>query len=199
MALILYLYPALITFFAVLLFKEKLTQVKIGALVLATGEAAFTVGPIGKGQPLGIILAFCAAVIYSLYILAGSWLFKRATAAQGSAVILIASFFAYSSIAAWQGLALPLTILGWVCIGGVALAVTLGIITFFTGLQRVGPANGATLSTAEPVTTVLLTGLILDETINPVRLLGGALIITAVIILARGELFGSAQVAVEVK
>jgi drug/metabolite transporter (DMT)-like permease len=198
-ALILYLYPGLVTIFSVLLFKEKLTPVKAGALILATGGAALTVGPIGVGQPLGIILAFGAAVIYSLYILAGSRLFKRATAVQGSTVILVAAFLAYACIAAWQGLALPLTDLGWMCIGGVALAGTLGIITFFTGLQRVGPANGATLSTAEPVTTVLLTGLILHESLTPVRLLGGVLILTAVILLARGEIARPAQVAFEVK
>ena len=86
---------------------------------------------------------------------------------------------------------------GWICIGGVALAGTLGTLTFFTGLQRVGPANAATLSTAEPVTTVLLTGLILHEILSPVRLVGGLLILIAVIILARGEIVRSTQVVVE--
>jgi drug/metabolite transporter (DMT)-like permease len=198
-ALILYLYPALVTCFSVLLFKEKLTPVKVGALILATGGAALTIGPLGRGQPLGILLAFGSTVIYSLYILVGSRLFKRVTAVQGSAVILVASSFALTCIAAWLGLALPLTNQGWICLGGIALAGTLGTITFFTGLQRVGPANGATLSTAEPVTAVLLTGLILHESLTPMRLLGGLLILTAVIILARGEIAGSAQVAVEVK
>jgi drug/metabolite transporter (DMT)-like permease len=198
-ALILYLYPALVTCFSVLLFKEKLTPIKVGALVLATIGAALTIGPIGKGQPLGIILAFCSAVVYSIYILAGSRLFKRATAVQGSTVILVASFLAYTCIAAWQGLVLPLTNLGWICIAGISLAGTLGVITFFAGVQRVGPANGATLSTAEPVTTVFLTGLILHESLTPVRLLGGVLILTAVIILARGEIARPAQVIVEVK
>jgi drug/metabolite transporter (DMT)-like permease len=198
-ALILYLYPALVTFFSVLLFKEKLTPVKIGALILATAGAVLTIGPIGQGKLLGITLAFCSAVIYSLYIIFGSHLFKRVSVIQGSAVVLITSFIAYSGIVAWQGLVFPRTNLGWLCVVGMSLAGTLGIITFFSGVQRIGPANGATLSTAEPVTTVFLTGLILHESLTPMRLLGGVLILTAVIILARGEIAIPAQVTVEVK
>jgi drug/metabolite transporter (DMT)-like permease len=48
--------------------------------------------------------------------------------------------------------------------------------------------NAATLSTIEPVVTVVLASLILGETITPLRILGGMMILLAVIFLARGEL-----------
>jgi drug/metabolite transporter (DMT)-like permease len=44
------------------------------------------------------------------------------------------------------------------------------------------------ISTLEPLVTVLLAALLLGETLPPVTLLGGVLILTAVLILARDEL-----------
>jgi drug/metabolite transporter (DMT)-like permease len=41
------------------------------------------------------------------------------------------------------------------------------------------------LSTVEPVCTVLLAAVLLGETVTPSQLVGGALILTAVVLLAR--------------
>jgi drug/metabolite transporter (DMT)-like permease len=60
-------------------------------------------------------------------------------------------------------------------------------VTFLAGLERVGPINAATLSTIEPVVTVILAALVLSETITLLRIVGGLMIILAVIILARSE------------
>jgi drug/metabolite transporter (DMT)-like permease len=61
-------------------------------------------------------------------------------------------------------------------------------VAFLAGLERVGPINAATLSTIEPVVTVVLAALILHENITPLRILGGMMILLAVIILTRSEL-----------
>src|SRR6266404_4745514 len=55
----------------------------------------------------------------------------------------------------------------------------------FAGLERVGPTRAAVLSTVEPVCTVLLAAALLGETIAPSQLVGGALILTTVVLLAR--------------
>jgi hypothetical protein len=62
-----------------------------------------------------------------------------------------------------------------------------GIVTFFAGLERVGPTNASTLSTVEPAVTVALAAWVLGEAISFMRILGGIMIIVAVIILARSE------------
>jgi len=51
----------------------------------------------------------------------------------------------------------------------------------------VGPTNASVLSTFEPVTTVILAFLFLGEEIGPMRITGGALILMAVILLAKSE------------
>ena len=51
----------------------------------------------------------------------------------------------------------------------------------------IGPTSAATLSTVEPAVTVALAALALREPVAPASLAGGALILGAVIVLARGE------------
>jgi drug/metabolite transporter (DMT)-like permease len=69
---------------------------------------------------------------------------------------------------------------------GIAIISTVAaIILFFAGLERVGPTRASVLSTVEPVCTVLLAAALLGESVAPLQLVGGALILTAVVLLAR--------------
>src|SRR5712691_677195 len=63
-ALLLYLYPATVTLLAALFFKERLTFAKMGAILLALVGTTLTIGPIGSGRVLGILLGIGAALIY---------------------------------------------------------------------------------------------------------------------------------------
>jgi len=188
-ALLLYLYPAIVTVISVIFLKEPVSKLKITALVLALAGTVLTIGPAGGGQPLGIILSLGAAFIYSIYILVGSKLVKQGTAIQSSTVIVISAAVVYGGLLSVQGPAFPVTLSGWISVIALALISTvLAVVTFLAGLERVGPMNASTLSTIEPVVTVVLASLILGETITPLRILGGMMILLAVIFLARGEL-----------
>jgi drug/metabolite transporter (DMT)-like permease len=72
-------------------------------------------------------------------------------------------------------------------VGPLAIAVvsTVGAVSlFFAGLKRVGPTTASILSTAEPVTTVVLAFLAFGEALSPVQLGGGALVVGAVLVLS---------------
>jgi uncharacterized membrane protein len=56
-ALLLYLYPALVATLAVVLLKEPITRPKLIALALALIGMVLTIGPEGRGGSLGVILA----------------------------------------------------------------------------------------------------------------------------------------------
>ncbi|HEX6291390.1 MAG TPA: DMT family transporter [Herpetosiphonaceae bacterium] len=187
-ALLLYLYPVLVTALSAIFLRERITPVKLAALVCALVGAALTIGPAGGGQPLGIALGVATSVIYAVYILVGSRVTARTGAIPSSAVIMTAAALVYATIAAIQGVHFPTTIAGWSAIVAIALISTvLAIVTFFAGLERVGPTNAATLSTFEPLVTVLLAVLFLHERIMLVQIVGGGLILVAVILLARSE------------
>jgi drug/metabolite transporter (DMT)-like permease len=61
------------------------------------------------------------------------------------------------------------------------------IAGFIVGLARVGPARAAILSTLEPVITVVLAGLVLAEPLAWSQGIGGALILSAILILQLGR------------
>jgi drug/metabolite transporter (DMT)-like permease len=188
-ALLLYLYPAIVTVLAMLILKDPISKWKTLALLFALIGTVLTIGPVGGGQPLGIVLGLGAAFIYSIYILVGSKITKPGTAIQSSTVIITSAAVVFGVLIAIRGASFPTTFFGWSSASALALISTvLAIVTFLAGLERVGPTNAATLSTIEPVVTVVLAALILDESITPLRILGGLMILIAVIILTRSEL-----------
>jgi len=107
---------------------------------------------------------------------------------QSSTVVIVSAAIVSGGLVAIQGPAFPATASGWASVIAIALISTiLAIVTFFAGLERVGPTNASTFSTVEPAVTVVLAAMVLGETISFFRIIGGMMIILAVIILARSE------------
>ena len=61
------------------------------------------------------------------------------------------------------------------------VSTALPITLFLVGLRHVGAGRAAVLSTIEPLVTVLLAALVLEERIGLHQLVGGALILTAIL------------------
>ena len=72
------------------------------------------------------------------------------------------------------------------CIVAIAVVSTVvAMIAFFGGLKRVGPAVASIASTLEPVVTVALAWIILGESLAPIQIVGGALVLGSAAWLAR--------------
>src|SRR5215211_2843707 len=187
-ALLLYLYPMFVFILSVIVLREKVTWIKVVALVLALIGTALTVDPEG-GQLMGILFSLSAGLIYSVYIIVGTNVMKHVSAIQSSVVIFASAGAVYGILMAVNGVHLPATNTGWINIVGIVLVATvIPVLMFLTGLERIGPTNAAMLSALEPVVTVLLAGWIFDERLKPIVMLGGGLILIAVILLTRGEM-----------
>lgn len=188
-ALLLYIYPALVTTLSAIFLKEHLTTLKIVALFLAMSGTALTIQITSGGSIVGIWLGIAAAVDYAIYILLGSRIVKRSGAIGSTAVIIASTAGVYAIIAPIHGFSFPASAQGWLAILAIALVSTvLAFVTFFAGLKRIGPTTASTLSTFEPIVAVALAAIVLGETITPVQALGGVLILAAVVILARNEI-----------
>jgi drug/metabolite transporter (DMT)-like permease len=187
-ALLLYVYPVFVMLLAVLFLHERLTGTKFVVLVLALIGVALTVDPAG-GQTIGMLLALTGAAIYSIYILVGTQALKRVSAFQSSAVIFASAGAAAGTLMLLNGPHLPQTGTGWAAILAIVLLATvLPVTAFLAGLNRIGPTNAALWSTLEPAVTVLLGVVLLNEALRPITLLGGGLILVAVLMLTRSEL-----------
>lgn len=185
-ALLLYLYPAIVTVLSALAFGVRLTPVRVGALALALTGTVLVVGLELTGRPAGVALGVAAAVIYSVYILVGSRLTPRAGALPSAAVVTASAAAVYTVVAGVQRPSFPATAGAWAAVVAIALVSTVvAITTFFAGMERLGAAEASTMSTIEPVVTVFLAWAVLHERLSATRLAGGALILTAVVVLAR--------------
>ncbi|HPT50882.1 MAG TPA: DMT family transporter [Accumulibacter sp.] len=185
-ALLLYLYPALVTVIAALLARRGLSWPRVAAVFAALIGTALAVGGRLDGSALGIVLGVGAALIYSIYILVGERVTPRAGAIPAATVIMLAAAMVYGAMMFEAGSALPSSPKAWLALGGIAFFSTaVAIIAFFAGMARLGAADAATLSTLEPVVTIVLAALCLREAISAWQIVGGAVILGAVIVLAR--------------
>jgi drug/metabolite transporter (DMT)-like permease len=190
-ALLLYLHPALVALLAAAFLHERLTTWKLAALALALAGMTLTVAPAlggdaGGASSAGIAFGVAAATIYAVYIVAGTRLARHAAPLAMAAIVIASAAAVFVVAAAWRGPRWPQDADGWAAVAAIALVSTVAAITlFFAGLERIGPVRASTLSTVEPLFTVALAAIVLGETIAPVQLAGGVLILAAVVVLAR--------------
>ena len=187
-ALLLYIYPALVTALSAIFLKEHLTRIMFVALFLALSGTALTLRISGGGSLLGVLLGIAAAVDYAIYILLGSRIVRRSGPIGSTTVIITSTAGVYAGIVAIRGMTYPTTSTGWIAIIAIALISTvLAFVTFFAGLKRIGPTSASTLSTFEPIVAVVLAAIVLGETISPYQVFGGILILAAVVLLATSD------------
>nr|WP_321974362.1 EamA family transporter [uncultured Tolumonas sp.] len=185
-ALLLYTYPAIVAILSRLVFRHPLTRLQVVAVGIALAGSVLVIGKAVDGQPLGIFFGLLAAFVYSVYILTGSRFPADVTPTASTTIITSAAAVTYACVVALHGFHPPATAAGWGAILAISVVCTvLAILFFFEGLDRIGPVKASITSTIEPVCTVILAAMLLGETVTPVRILGGALIVGAVLLLAR--------------
>ena len=187
-AVLLYLYPALVTVVSVFVLKQSITPLKWGALVLSLLGILLVIGVQSGGQLMGIALGILAAFIYTAYILFGAQVIRQADVRASSAMIFASAAMVYGGVVMAQGLSLPVSYSGWGAMLGLAFFSTvIAVWAFFEGVKRIGAVDAAMLSTLEPVVTVALGWSLLGERLTMMNMLGGSLIVIAALLLARSE------------
>jgi drug/metabolite transporter (DMT)-like permease len=200
-ALIVYIYPAIVAVIAIRFGRPLDGRRPWIALGLALAGVVLALGgvPAGTMPPLdGVALIVASPLIYSVWIVLSARLSgeRRETVGQGGAngadaAAATALMMSATALVYWSsGLALGLPITpdripdtAWVGLVGVGVVATfIAIQTFYAGARRIGAAQAALVSTIEPAWTIALAALLFGQTLAPIQLLGGALIIIGVII-----------------
>jgi drug/metabolite transporter (DMT)-like permease len=188
LSLLLYTFPAMVATAAVALGRERLDARRVIALGLALSGLVLVVAGAGTGglDAVGVVLGIGAAIVYSTYILVSDGVVGRVSplalatlVSTGAAVALTAGSATIGeldlgavSAAGW----------GWlVCLA--AVSTVAAIVFFFAGLRRVGPTTASILNTVEPLVTVLLAFAVFGERLGVVQMVGGALVLSAVLAL----------------
>jgi drug/metabolite transporter (DMT)-like permease len=189
LSLLLYTFPAMVAVTAIVLGRERADAIRFGALALASVGLVLVLANARAGalDTVGAALALGAAVVYTTYILVSQGIAGRIGPTLLSALVCSGAAVTLSAGSALLGDLRPgeVSAAGWGWLAGIALVSTVAAVSlFFAGLKRVGPTTASILSTVEPVVTVLLAFLVFGELLGGLQLLGGALVITAVLVLA---------------
>lgn len=187
LAFLFYTYPAWVALAQAVRGAEALNARRVGALALSFGGIGIMVGMPGAETIdwRGIALALAAAMVYGIYIPIMRTLQKDHPVAPPSAYSKIGAALAFLMLSVMdRSFTYQLEPTAWGIIGALALFSTvLPSVFFLMGLIRLGPVRTAIVSTVEPFLTALLAVVVLGQPLTVPTLLGGALIIGAVVLL----------------
>ena len=187
--LIQYLAPILVAIFSMLFWKERPSIFKIAALFLAFGGCYLVVGGYNIQllhiNRLGIIGGLTSAITFAAYSLLG----ERAMHRYKPWTVL---FYALAfSVPTWHLFYTPFTYLktgfslsqwGWILyISIVGTILPFGL--FFAGINYVRSTRASITAILEPIFAGFLAFLLLGEKLQFPQMIGGAMVITAIVLL----------------
>lgn len=182
-----YTYPAWLTILSAVRGDEKLSYIRLAALIVAMAGIAVMVGAptVNSLHPTGVMLALGSALLYALYLPALSTAQRGIPAVTASFYLVLGVSTAFFLASVMSGeLKVPDTIALWGYVGLLSLVCTvLALVALFAGLQILGPVGTSIVATIEPFFTAVLGAVFLAEMVTPATLIGGAMIAVAVMLL----------------
>ena len=180
-------YPLIVAIGAALLFSEELGPRRAIVLALGMAGVAFTIGVPESASATGIVLGLIAGVC-----VAGLVLSARALTTTGGIAPLVLCGLMFTSplvvlvpVTAVRGIDVDLGGEAWLwAAGAVVISVVIPIALFYTGVQLAGAGAASILGVGEPLAGILLAYIVLQESLTGVQMLGGLLIVAAVVMLS---------------
>ena len=179
-------YPAVVMVAGILLFKNKVQITNIVCMLLCVLGVSLFYTPQQTLNPVGSVLALSSAITFAAYVL----LLSRFNRRNGSGflfcfyIAIVSSIFSLIICLLTKNLSLPTTLLGWGLCVLFSLLVTTGAVTLFQqSTFLIGGEKASILSTLEPITSVIIGGIVFKEQIGVRVILGTVLVVTASILI----------------
>ncbi|CRM16598.1 MULTISPECIES: EamA family transporter [Pseudomonas] len=142
---------------------------------------------IGPHWLLGITLAFCAAFVFACAL----WITDhKLSQVRGSVRSLLTIFIVFSSVnlagvsgALPGGLNLPATGTGWLALATLVVLYGTGFIVLFISVPRLDMPRNAPVMNIEPLATLLMGWIVLDQMLSAGQLAGGVIVVTGIMLL----------------
>ncbi len=190
-AVLLYTAPAIVMVISTIVFKEKITVIKISALLLAILSCILTSGILDSKvslSPEGLLFGLGAGLGYALYSI-----FSRIALNKGykSPTIIFYTFlFALIGIIPfvdWKNISGEM-FLSWSDFGFFILfAITTTVLPyiFYTyGLTKLSPSKASIIASVEPVSATVVGFIVFNETPSPIAFISIACMLLSIILLS---------------
>lgn len=187
-ALLFYVYPAIVTVTELSVGKVRATPRLLGALALSVAGTALIVVTGGEVaiSTAGVVYALAAALSFAIYlIVSGRAVVRTDPMVNGAWVAAGASLSLTTQGLATGALRAPGSDTWLMLVNGLATAAAFSLL--FAALARLGASRTAVVMTLEALSGVVLAALLLGEVIGPVQLAGGAAILAATILISRSK------------
>ena len=191
--LILFLFPTLVLLLSFLFLHKKPSARELGALVVSYAGIALVVStqvaPTREGRLFlfGALLIFAGALLYAVYLVAGSQVVRRIGSmrftAYSMAISSIPAVLQFFALEPLSSLELP----GKVWLYASVLATLSTVVPVFLqaeALKRIGANHFAIIGAVGPVSVAVTSAAGLDEPFTWVQALGGLLVIFGVLLVS---------------
>ncbi len=185
--LLFFAYPLLTAVGAAAVFHEPLGPRRLGIIAVALAGIALTIGIPESATWVGVVLGLVAGIGVACLILSSRYLMTRHALAPLVLSSLMFTSPAIALVLVWPARTPDFTLSGeawtWAaCAVLVSAVIPIGL--FYTGVSRIEAGVAGLLSSAEPLVSVFLAYAVLDETLSATQIVGGALIVVAVVLLS---------------
>ena len=187
-ALVFYVYPAMVTVVEVLRGRERLHHSTVAALTLSSVGTAIVV--VGGGRVsitvAGVLFALAAAAAFAGYLLGGREVARGADPMAVACLVSIsAAVLSFGRGAVTGELVDPsrrvLELIGY------GLATALAFSLTFAAMRRIGATRVAVVMTLEAASAVLMAAIFLGESIDATQAIGGMAVLGAATVIARSQ------------
>jgi drug/metabolite transporter (DMT)-like permease len=191
--LIMFLYPTLVIVLSALFLAKPPTRRELAALAITYSGIALVLssrlsaGPENRLFVFGALLIFASAMCYAVYLVTGSQLVKRVGSVRFTAYTMIVStvpaVIQFALLESPAALQLPAQ-LWWIALLLATACTVLPVFLVAEALKRIGANHFALIGALGPVTTVLADFFLLDGALSAAQVLGGALVISGVLLVS---------------
>jgi drug/metabolite transporter (DMT)-like permease len=188
--LVFFVYPLLVAVGATVLLDEGLGPGRLLVLAMGMAGVALTVGVPESASTTGIVLGLVAGLGVAGIILSA----RHLVTTGGLSPIVLGGLMFTSPLLVlvpWafiRGIDLDLSAEAWAAaLGAILISTVLAIALFYTGVRLVGAGTASLLGVGEPLAGVLLAYAVLGESLSATQLIGGLLIVGAVVLLGLQE------------
>lgn len=183
----LFVYPVFVLLGGILFYKDPIRADQILCAILCMAGVYLCYSPDYQGNITGILLPLLAGLTYSFYILylGKSGLSSLPSFQLGFHILAFASAELLLFAALSGNLTVHMTATGWlatVCFALIASACA-GLL-FQVSVKRIGPQNAAILSALEPLTSIIISAIILNEPFSEFANWGIFLILSSTTVMA---------------
>ncbi|MEM9950769.1 MAG: DMT family transporter [Chloroflexota bacterium] len=182
-----YTYPVMVALISVFL-GQKLHLMAWLAISLTLVGVILTVPDLsiaGENTILGLSIAVFNALVVAIYfVLISREMPKMSSGSRGAAYVITGTLIILLLLIPFFGLQFPQSPQAWGLLVAMAIwSTAMPIFVVIVAIQYLGAAQAAIISTSEPIATMILAMIILNEVVLPIQWLGAIFIILGVIVL----------------